>query len=161
METVSDLISSIVSFFIILLPVLYLLRSRSNRRQEGQEEGRPKNSPSIFKRLQEVRQLSDEDIFISPEEEAREAAPPETGQRAPAEEARTGRRAATASSTAGRTGSSPRWSEVSSVASERVQAKTSPLERIESYPIGQRAILFSEVLGPPKALRDDNHTLHE
>lgn len=161
METVSDLVSSIVSFFVILLPVLYLLRSRSNRRREGQqEERRPRKDPSIFQRLKEVQQLSDEDIFIPPEEEAGETASPEPEQAAPSRE-KSGSEADEYTSNDYQYGSSQDWSAISSVAQDRFRAKPSPLERFETYPIEQRAILLSEVLGPPKALQDNRHTLHE
>ena len=151
MDALGDLLSTIFFFLIWLVPVMFITlgRRRTQQRQakakteqpkqEAQEEKPPREDPDNFiARLMEIQGIRPAQTEQTDDNRALHVMEtPSVQQYTPP---------------------APQPSASRSVRPVRpkVEESASPLERIEKrYPLTQRAIIYGELLGRPKGLRED------
>ncbi|GEM_PF-6317512 len=171
MEPLRDLLSLIVFFLIWLFPLLFIFlsRDRSKKRRAREED--------IF--VQEEEEVPDEPVkqeapgrrrkpddsraenFLQRlmEVQGMEPAPGQGPPPAPKQEGYQGSKASQPKAEAV-VRSAPQLKKKPAASSmkpmEPLKSKTrTPLHSMEKYPVKQRAVILSEIIGKPKALRDD------
>ena len=133
-DSLSDLISSLVSVLVVVIPFyLYVLITKRRLQSKRKKQKRP-SQDKVNKETQESYDIPD--IEIVEVSEAPES--PDYYQPQPRQNEQTAR-----------------WNKVSTSDQEidKVEEK-GVFSRLEAFPLNKRAIVISEILGSPKAFRD-------